>query len=550
VRTLGFRDKLIVFTLMAIAAGSLAFWFGAVYTAMTTPLPAIGGSYTEGVVGQPAYINPLFAQTSEADADLSQLIYSGLFAYDTQGVLRESLAEKLEVSEEGKRYTVTLRKGVKWHDGQEIQADDAVFTFRIIQDPAYKSPLRQNWQGVEVETVDDYTLAFVLKKPYFGFLDNLTVGILPKHIWENITPEKFSLTDYNLSPVGSGPYQFFDFKKDSSGNILSYEVRAFSEYFEHAPYISKIVFRFYPDEDALIDAYNRREVMGMSNLVPEKEALLQDRKSTQVYALRQPRLFAVFFNELKSASLAQKEVRQALSWATDRQAIVDTVFKGRALSLDSPFLPQMAGYIDATEGNSFDPEKANRIFEEAGWVMKDGVREKNGVRLEFSLTTPDWPELAKTAEILKSQWEQVGARVTVNTLGVADLQQSVLRPREYEALLFGEAATSFNPDPYSFWHSSQKRDPGLNLAMFDHKEADTLLTDAREVLDETKRKEKYAEFQRIFAQEMPAVFLYSPAYLYVVNSQVQGIAAENINAPSNRFQDVWEWYVKTKRVKK
>jgi peptide/nickel transport system substrate-binding protein len=534
---------------MAAVLGASLFWVGAVYTSMTRPVPAAGGLYTEGIVGQPAYINPLFAQTNEADADLSRLMYDGLFAYDAQGMLRQSLVESYEVADEGKRYVVVLKKNVKWHDGADLTAADAVFTFRIIQDPAYKSPLRQNWQGVDVEQIDDYTLAFNLRKPYFGFLENLTVGILPKHIWENVAPEKFTLVEYNLSPIGTGPYQFSGFKKDSNGDILSYEVNAFPGYFDRAPYIAKMVFHFYPDEDALIDAHNRREVMGISNLVSEKEGALQDRKSTRIYELRQPRLFGVFFNDTKSVALAQKEVRRALSLATDRQKIVDEVFKGRASVLSSPFLPQMKGYAETGEAGAFDADQANRILDENGWVLKDGVREKNGSRLEFTLTAPDWPELVKTADQLRMQWERVGAKVNVSVLGVADLQQSVLRPREYEALLFGEA-TTFNPDPYSFWHSSQKRDPGLNLALFDNKDVDALLTEARETLDDVKRNEKYAEFQRVFAEEVPAIFLYSPSYLYTVSAQVQGIEAENVNHPSYRFQGVTQWYVKTKRVAK
>jgi peptide/nickel transport system substrate-binding protein len=547
---MGFREKLIVLGLMATVVGGVLFWFGAIYVSLTKPVPAAGGSYTEGVLGQPAYVNPLFSQTSEADADLSRLVYAGLFAYDRNGRIREDMAEGYEISDEGRRYIVRLKRNVKWHDGEAFQADDALFTFRIIQDPAYKSPLRQNWQGVEVEQIDDYTLAFSLRKPYFGFLENLTVGILPKHVWEGIAPEKFVLAERNLSPVGSGPYQFFDLKKDSNGNILSYEIRAFPGYFSERPaYVSKIVFRFYPDEDSLVDAYNRREVAGMGGLTSGKEGSLQDRKSTRVYELRQPRLFAVFFNETKSVPLAQKEVRRALSAATNRQEIVDSVFHGKAVAASSPFLPQMSGYAGQSDAGAFDPEGANRMLEEAGWIMRDGVREKNGAKLEFVLTVPDWPDLVKTANLLRSQWERVGAKVEVSVLGVSDLQQNVLRPREYQALLFGEA-TSFVPDPYSFWHSSQKRDPGLNLSLFENKDVDVLLGDARETLDDGERNGMYAEFQRIFAEEMPAVFLYSPSYLYVVNTQVQGIDAESVSAPSQRFQGVTDWYVKTKRVGK
>lgn len=537
-------------SLLTVVIGGLLFWFGAMYIAFTKPVPASGGSYTEGVLGQPTYVNPLFNQAGEADGDLSRLIYDGLFAYDAKGSLQPRLAEAYEVTDEGRRYVIKLKQGVKWHDGQDLKADDVVFTYKIIQDPAYRSNLRLNWQGVDIERIDDMSLSLTLRKPYFGFLENLTVGILPKHIWENVAPEKFNLVDYNLSPIGSGPYQFSDFKKDSNGNILWYEMHAFPQYSGHTPYISKLTWRFYPDEESLIDAYNRREVMGMSNLSTEKESLLQDRKSTHIYELKQPRSFAVFFNNTKNVALAQKEVRKALSRAVDRESIVNEVLSSKAEPLVSPFTPHMAGYSDLSEKLGFNPEEANKILDENGWVLKDGVREKNGNRLEFTLTAPDYPNLIKTAEALQREWALVGARIEIQTLGVADFQQNVLRPREYEALLYGEAATSFVPDPYSFWHSSQKRDPGLNLALMDNKDVDALLTDARETLSDEERNEKYKEFQSIFAEEAPAVFLYASSYLYVVNDEVQGITVQNIGSPSDRLNDISNWYVKTKRVGK
>lgn len=549
VHALGFKEKLLVFVLSGAAFGALVFWTGAIYVSLTKPVPAVGGTYTEGVIGQPTYINPLLSQTSEADADISSIVYSGLFAYDQDGKLRPDLAEGVDVSEDGMTYTVTLKRGVKWHDGQDLTADDVVFTFKIAQDPAYKSPLRQNWQGVDIAAPDASTVIFTLKKPYFGFLENLTVGILPKHIWENIAPEKFALAEYNLSPVGSGPYRFYDFKKDSNGNILTYELRAFQGYFDQAPYIAKVIFHFYVDGDEMVDAYNRREVLGISNVVAEQEGRLQDRKSTHVFELHQPRLFAVFFNAIKSVPLAHKEVRQALSYGTNRKEIMNEVLGGRGEPLSSPFLSQMEGFSDSEGTDVFDAEKANKILDDNGWVMKDGVREKGGSRLAFSLTTPDWPELVKTADILRRQWESLGARVNVSVLGVSDLQQNALRPREYDALLFGEA-TSFDPDPYSFWHSSQKHDPGLNLSLFDNKDADDILAEARETLNDDERAQKYRQFRDILNDETPAVFLYSPSYLYVVNSQVQGIETKNINAPSHRLQGIARWYIETDRVRK
>lgn len=544
------RDRILVAFFAVSGTLALLFWLGALYMASTIAVPKAGGEYTEGIAAQPRYINPILSQTSEADADLAQLVYSGLFGYDASGNITKRLAADYSLSEDGKVYTVMLKPGVKWHDGDELTANDVLFTVLAIQDQTYKSPLRSNWLSVEAASPDRYTVTFTLKKAYSGFLENLTVGILPKHIWENITPENFLLADYNLAPIGSGPYSFFNSEKDSSGNMLSYELHAFNNYFDGAPYISKIIFHFYPDEATLIDAYNRKEVLGINSVTPESLSNLEERKSTHIYEVAIPRIFAVFFNVTKNASLAYDEVRTALSYATDREAIVRDVLSGKGQPAYSALLPFMNGYGSDLALPYFDIAKANAILDDNGWQRgEDGVRAKGASVLEIEIVTPDWPELAKTADMLKAQWEQIGARVSVKVLGAADMQRDVIRPREYQALLFGEAAM-LDSDPYSFWHSTQKHDPGLNLALFDNPDADDILTALREELNPDKRREKYRAFQEILYKENPAVFLYSPSYLYVVNSAVKGIDIKSVDAAAFRLSNVKDWYINTKRVRK
>lgn len=549
-QALRLRDRLLVSFFIVIGIGALLFWFGALYMASTVPVPERGGEYTEGIAAQPRYINPILSQTSGADADLAQLVYSGLFGYDTSGALMKRLVTDYSVSEDGKLYTVTLRSGAKWHDGEEVTADDVLFTVQAIQNPAYKSPLRASWLSVDAASIDRYTVTFTLKKSYFGFLENLTLGILPKHIWENIAPENFLLADYNLAPIGSGPYSFFDSKQDSSGNMLSYELRAFADYFDGAPYISKVIFHFYPDEAALIDAYNRKEVLGINAVTPDNLSKLEVRKSTRVYEISIPRIFAVFFNKTKSVALAYDEVREALTYATDRDAIIRDVLAGKGIPAHTAFLPFMSGYAVDLSVPGFDLAQANTLLDEKGWKRgEDGIRAKDGAVLEIELTVPDWPELARTADIIRTQWGEAGARVTVKVLGAADLQQNAIRPREYQALLFGEAAM-IDSDPYSFWHSSQKNDPGLNLALFDDKNADDILATLREELNPDRQREKYRAFQEILLKENPAVFLYSPSYLYIVNGAVKGIDVKSIDAAAFRLSNIKDWYIDTKRVKK
>jgi peptide/nickel transport system substrate-binding protein len=531
-----------------IIAAAFVFWAKAFYINLTKAVPKSGGEYIEGIVGQPLYINPLIAQTSEADSDLAELIYSGLFKYDKDGNIVPDLAESYSISDDQKEYTVVLKKNVTWHDGQPLNAQDVFFTYNILQDSAYKSPLRQSLAGVSVSVKDDYTIVFSLSNPYVGFLDNLTVGILPKHIWADIAPEKFALAEYNLHPIGSGPYMFSDLQKDADGNILTLKLIAFKNYYDGAPYISKMTFNFYPDDNALIDAYNKKEVQGIASIPPQNVKDIKNIKSTNINQLIIPRYFAVFFNQTKSVVLADDNVRKALNLSVDRQGLINNVLYGEGLALESPFFPQMAGYVDEG-GMQADVAGANKVLDDAGWTINsnDNVREKNGTKLEFEMVTTDWPEFVQTANVLKAQWAKIGAIVDVKVLSVSDLQQNYIRTRGYDSLLFGQGI-SFDPDLYSFWHSSQKHDPGLNLSLFDNSGADTLLENIRQETDQSKRIEDYQQFQTILAQEIPAVFLYGRYYLYPTNTTVRGMDVQNIDNPQQRFTDVNKWFVKTERV--
>ena len=494
------------------------------------------------------HINPIICQTNPVDDDLSQLIFSSLLKYDKEGHLTNDLTENYELSDDKLTYTFHLKQNVKWHDNAELTAQDVLFTINLLSDPAYKSPLRFNWQGIETNIIDDYTIEFKVKAPYVGFLNNLTFGILPKHIWENIGSERFFLTEFNLRPIGSGPYKFRSVEKDSEGNFISYKLTANPNYFDGKPYITNITFNFYADDDQLIRAYNTKEVLGISSLSPQRLSDLKLPQSTAIHAFELPRYFAVFFNQTKSLALADDNVRKALNLATDKNALIHAVLKDYGQTIDTPFLPNMIGYSKEFNKNDFDPDKANEILDQAGWTKgDDGFRAKNNNSLEFDVVTTDWEELTQTADLLKSQWEKIGVKINIVALSSTDFQQNYVRPREYDALLFGQFLGA-DSDPFSFWHSSQKKDPGLNLAMFGNNETNNLIENARTEFDTKKRSDIYADFQKDLLKENPATFLYQTDYLYPVNKKIQGLDMKMIITPAERFADVNHWFIKTHRI--
>jgi len=547
---LDLKEKIIFYFLLIILTASLLTWGITTYYSKTKAIPAYGGEYIEGIVGQPQHINPVLSLSNNTDDDMSQLIYSSLMKYDENGNLINDVADSYEISDDNTLYTFHLKNNVLWHDGQNLTAQDIFFTVNLITDPSYKSPLRYNWQSVETNVTDDNTITFKIKSPHAGFLNNLTFGILPKHIWDTVEAEKFPLTSLNLEPIGSGPYKYSSIQKDSKGNIISYKMAVNSAYYGGKPYISKITFNFYSDDDSAVVAYNKKEIMGISSLPTDKISTIKNARSTTLHKANLPRYFSVFFNQTKSVPLGSSEVREALSLATNKQEIIDKVLSGNGYPIYAPITKGMLGYSDDIGKKDFDPEKANKILDDADWKRgDDGVRSKNKTVLEINLTTANWLELSGTAEMIKLQWEKVGAKVNVSVLSISDVQQNYIRTREYDALLFGQFLGG-DSDPYFFWHSSQTKDPGLNLSLFGKDDTDKLIEQGRIEFDVEKRASIYREFQEKLAEKVPAIFLYSPYYIYPVRSSVKGIDNQNLVSPSNRFSLANTWFIKTKRIGK
>ncbi len=538
----------LLFLFILIIIGT-AFYFRGQYK-HTELLPTYGGEYVEGTLGQPKYINPILCQTNDVDMGLSKLVFSSLFTYDKQLKLIPELVEKYEISKNQKTYTLHLKHGVKWHDGEKLDASDVIFTVQAIQNLEYKSPLYLSFKGVKIDKIDPYTIKFTLEEPYSPFLSSLTFGILPNHIWNLIESTSASLCELNLRPVGSGPFQFKELKKDKGGNIKSLTLKRFDQYFLNSPYLEKTTFNFYQDHQEILEALAQKDIQGISRIMPENKDEIE-RMNLNCYQIQIPRYYAVFFNQNKSSLFKDRSVRVALEYATNKDKIVEDVLSGLGKPCYSPILSGMLGYVENPQGYNFDPEKAKNILAKAGWIDKDrdGIREKSKQKLEFSLVTTDWPEYKKTAELLKELWGRVGIKVNLISEDVAKVTQEYIKPRNYQALLYGEALGG-DPDSYSFWHSSQLKDPGLNLSSLESTKIDELLESARKTTDTKTRVEKYKAFQKELTYIVPAIFLYSPTYLYGVDKEIKGIDLGKVSLPCERFNGVNKWYIEMKRVKK
>ncbi len=516
-----------------------------------TPQPAAepktGGTYTEALVGALGRLNPLFDHLNPADRDVNRLLYRGLLRFDARGLPQPDLAEAWGIAKDGKTYNLALRRDAVWHDGTPITAADVLFTIDLMRrdDLPVDPNLRTLWQQVEVQALDAYTIQFRLKEPFAPFLDYLTFGLLPKHVWEGIAPEEMVDAAPNLMPVGNGPFRFDHFLV-RQGQLIGIVLKTFDDFYLGRPYLDEFVFRYYDTPQAALEAYQKGEVLGLAEVTPDVLPQALQAPRLNFYTARLPRLTLVLFNlrQNQAPFLAEASVRRALLLALNRERMIKRVLHSQGMIADSPIFPGTWAYDPQTPRVPYDPDAAARLLDEAGYVLgDDGVRAKEGARLRFTLSHPNTATHTQLAREIQRDWARIGVEVTLQPLPYERLIADRLEPRNYQAALVDlDFSRSPDPDPYVFWHKSQVTE-GQNYSGWEHERASTLLELARVTPDLTKRTKLYYSFQQIFAEELPALPLFYPVYTYAVDQQVKGIRLGPVFDRSDRFNQVTQWYM-------
>jgi peptide/nickel transport system substrate-binding protein len=541
-------EKIIFYTVLITLITSLTLILNNINESYLVEIPSHGGSLIEGIVGSPRFINPVLA-TSNTDKDLSSLIYSGLLKATTQGELIPNLADSYSISEDGFVYLVELKDNIFFHDGYPITTEDIEFTIKMTQNNIIKSSKRANWEGVEVKRLNDKEIQFILPQPYSPFLENLTLGILPKHIWTEISPEQFAFSQFNINPIGSGPYKVKEIKRGSSDILEKYNLESFEGYSLGEPYISRLDIKLYSDEESLLTAYINKEIDSINSISPEKVSLLKEKH--QILSTPLPRIFGIFFNQDEATVFTNKEVRTALNIAINREKIIEEVLNNYGVAIDSP-VPSKSRYYTKSDKEKDNLKIAKEILDSNNWkINPDGILEKltrkETTLLKFSISTANTPELKAVANIIKEDWEKLGAQVSLKIFEIGDLNQNVIRPRQYDSLLFGEVIGR-DMDLFAFWHSSQRNDPGLNIAMYANITTDSLLEEIRIDTNEEAKKEKFKMFQEEISTDVPATFIYSPEFIYILPEKIKNIKIEQLTIPSERFLNINEWYIETNKI--
>ncbi len=566
------KKEFTIFTIiLSIAVLVMVFIVQKVNTSFMVAVPADGGTINEGIMGMPTLVNPVLA-LSDADKDITSLVYSGLMRKMPDGSFINDLAESYNISADGMTYTFTLKKDVTFQDEVKITADDVVFTIEKIKDPLIKSPRKTGWDGVSISKKDDNTVVFTLKQPYISFIDNTTIGILPTHIWKNVTPSEFGLSTLNIKAIGSGPYQIDSVSKNNDGIPNEYKLKRFKDFALGEPHITYLNIISYANEKDLIDALLSHSIDQASGISPENADKIKESGYVINTAIL-PRIFGVFFNSNNNKIFTNTSVVSAFDKALGRQEIIDKVLYGYASKIHSPIPETILKDESSSDFKDSSLDEAKSILEKDGWVQGvDGIRVKGGttttirtkkvgkktviqkvvvdngpiVKLAFSITTGDTPELKNSATLIKEQLEKLGAQIDIKIYETGPLS-GIIRARDYEALFFGQIV-NHESDLFSFWHSTQKTDPGLNITMYSNKNVDSILESAQKTLIRENRISKYKEFVKEFNKDIPALLIYSPKYLYATSSKLNNINLDTLTIPSDRFLSIYNWYADTDHV--
>ena len=500
-----------------------------------------GGVYVEGVIGNISTLNPLLA-ASEPEQAASRLLFSSLYNYDVTGALHTDLAESMTVKDD-KVYTIKLRNAV-WHDGKKLTAEDVVYTINLIKNPQVRSPLRVNWLDISARAIDDSTVEFMLPAVYAGFSHALTFPVIPKHILQSVSPSSMREADFSSNPVGSGPFavkRVQTSESTSSTDVVRMEPN--TKYYGAVSTLSRLELRAYGNESLLVKAVNSGEVSAASGLSLSAADNIKSKQYSTKHWLLNKGVYLLMNN--RSQTLQDARVRQALRYATDTSSIRATVGDNVA-RLDTPILQsQIAQKLPAAPDYNLD--KAKALLKEAGWTYNQGQwKGKDGRPLAVAVTTSSGrDEYKKIVDALKQQWSKLGVDVQLREIDTSSTTtsfvQSVLQPRDYDALLY-ELELGADPDVFAYWHSSQASASGYNFANYSNRTVDNDLVGGRSRTNSALRAAKYIQFVNQWLNDAPAIGLYQSVGSYVLNNGASIVEPRgSLNTMNDRYADVTTW---------
>lgn len=522
-----------------------------------------GGTFNAGLVGTIKSLNPLYVDFSNVDRSITSLMFSGLSKYDP--ISREFVADlaTYELSDNKKKYTFTLKEGIKWHDGKPLTVNDVLFTYNLIQSEGFQNAvLRSNFAGVSIKKENESQISFTLNEPNTFFITNTNIGIIPEHIYKDVPIAE--LIKSTAEPIGSGPFRLAGPKEGNEEETIISLVR-FKDYYNELPKFETVKFKVYPYFELLLK--NISHLHSIEKLAEADLAQIPDKERFTYYPYELPQYMAVFFN-FASPLMNNKNMRIAAMKAVNRDEILEKI-PGKS-PIDNPLLS-----LDQSEWFfKHNPDDAKGALYSLGWrlpetdsaalaavtgspaVASDTANDSSAIRvnpkgekLVLRLIAQELPTGTKTQTeqnqliaILKSNWGDVGIEVRDEYYILTELQERI-KARDYDMLLFG-VNMGYNLDIYANWHSSQTGESGLNFSNFKSFEADALIENIRQTFEAGPQiDERLNKLRSVIADDFPAVFLYTPEYYFAADKRIQGVDIRNLSFTADRFAYFDKWYI-------
>ncbi len=505
------------------------------------------GIYSEGAVSERAVVlNPLYVDFSEAGRDVSALIFSGLTKYDPDLKAFVGDMADMTISKDKKTYHFTLKNGLFWHDGEPVTSDDVYFTFHdIIQSPDFQNPvLKANFEGVTINRIDERNIEFVLQKPNSFFITNLNVGILPLHALDGIDAFDLPYDSFNVKPIGSGPYKVdtpMEVLEDGRQRIM---LTVSNNYYGEHPNIKSIRFNIYPDAKSLAKEKNILNVIAKVPQEISAEITESGRFTLTPYQL--PQYSAIFFN-MDSKVLKKDKVRLALLKSFDKAELMK-LLPGK-VTVDTPLMElSQADWsnkinLDDAKGALYD--SGYKIVKDSGDIYRkdgDGNVLKIGIMVrKYADGSGPAAEVSTVVEFFRKAWEAAGVQLEVQ-YEEADIFNERLLTRDYDMVLTGQSM-GYNYDTYSYWHSSQAGEIGLNLSNFRSFAADSLIEKIRDTFDPEMKMNMMKDLAKEISQDVPAIFLFRPSYSLASDGKVKGIDLDYLAFTADRFAHIDRWCI-------
>ena len=514
-------------------------------------LPSVGalnpGTYREGMVGGVQRLNPIFAHLNPIDHDISSLIFEGLYQTNAYGEPVPRLAADVRISSDHREYVVTLREDVKWQDGIAFTAADVLYTMALLSAPEYAdfSPLSQFWQTVETQKLTDYLVRFRLAQPLGSFTALLTIGILPEHALKGTAVAQLARHPFNLSPIGTGPYQLSSLRSADGSQINAVHLRLAPVYGERPEgrngyLLDTLQFKLYQSAEDALQAYRLNQIDALANAAARGE--LMTLPNSQVYTQVEPSLCILILNWADNdygKVFADRRVRQALSLGLNQQELVQRHFASNAAFADSPFILGAWAYQPNPIWANVHVEQAAKLLESAGFGQPDSTAGDAPESLpRFSLLVEDEAALRALASDIAAQWQLSGFQVTVETAAPSQLINR-LEAGDFQAAIVRQQIGS-DADVYRYWHPSQRVN-GQNYGAASNNEISELLENARREPNGIHRVNLYRQFQETFAEQAIAIPLYYPLYTFIVRDVIEGIRLGSLGTAADRFRGIQHW---------